>query len=821
MRRRRASAQPEAPAEQPVAAAPPWSEWSEVADRLDELADQPSDSVASFVRKVIDQTRSAVVLGCLARHPSAAGSVRAWLDGADEDALRERATAGEPLAGAVSAAARLLLPPGAADTLNEAVERLLPSMTSQYFQVRDSFAGHRPVGGTGAQPARHRLVITEQFDDLDMVALLLPGCERATVLATADTYGQADFAGRTAWTGADEVRIEHIRSRITRYSAEYIGLHEATAAVAEQIAADVEKLPGLLRSDDRPFVAVDIADYLFFRALRYRAVELLLDDDGFDHIVIAVSAQTPFSEFLRSLAGIERLRSDPRVEFVSIAREEQPRSDFWRTLDAVLAPPAVAAALPKRLPVESTIRQFSALAPAQAPAIDAADGSWILLATADNSAYNPSTAACAVELAQEYPVRILHVGGSARNVKKSMAAQDGAGAIPLTAYANGPVRTSPLPELLRTHLQPQRAHLVSDANTPHARAAAFGLNASFEILVAVIIVPALLRAKVFEHRFATWKAADRLPSAVVLIPQRNPGVGAVSAVARRYGVPSVAAEPHIYVPEYSRYNKVAADYYGVLSEYFLDGAVRDFGMGDRDRVRVIGSPRLTAPAGYEPASAHAEARAAYADEHGFDFSRAPVHLVFFCQPSGWEHVAKLWQLVLDGVEKAGAHLFFKPHPEEAPARIRLYEDEVARRGLTDRVTRLGGTAGDAVAMADVVATAYSAAALDAAIRQTPVVCVAVGDTRYPVDTAAISGAEVCRSADELAALLDDHVRDPSAAHARAQAWIEREHQFIEGSGPPLRRLVADAIARGAAGLRNPEDVPRSLFTDGPHPVLQV
>jgi hypothetical protein len=378
-----------------------------------------------------------------------------------------------------------------------------------------------------------------------------------------------------------------------------------------------------------------------------------------------------------------------------------------------------------------------------------------------------------------------------------------------------------MPDLIRAHLQPRRAALVADAASTHGRAAAHGLHASFEVLVAVIIVPALLRAKVLEHRFASWRAESRLPAAAVLIPQRNPGVGAVAAVARRYGVPSVAAEPHVYVPEYSRYNKIAADYYGVLSEYFLEGAVHEFGMGSRERVRVIGSPRLTAPAGYQPEAAQERVRAQYAKRHGFDFTKTPVHLVFFCQPSGWEHVAKLWDLLLDGVERSGAHLFFKPHPEEAPARIQLYEAEVARRGLSDRVTRLGGDAGDAVALADVVATAYSAAALDAAIRQTPVVCVAVGDTRYPVDTAAISGAHVCRSADELAGYLSDYARDPSAAHARAQAWIEREHQFIEGSGPALRQLVADAIERGPEGLRSADEVPVSLFTDGPHPVLQV
>jgi hypothetical protein len=807
---------------EPVAEpAQPWADWNEVELRLDELADQSPESVAPFVDMVAAETQSPVVVACLARHPASADALRSWLEQADQAALRERAATGELLAGALAGAARLLLSAVAADAVDDAVETTVPSLSTQYFQVRDGVAGHRAAGTAGPRRVKHRLIIAEQFDDPHMVALLLPGCERATLISTLDTYGRADFSDRTSWTGSGDVTIEHIRSRITRYSAEYIGLHEATARVAEQLAAELEEIPGLLRSDDRPFVAVDIADFLFFRALRYRAIEVLLDDPSIDHVVVALAAQTPFSEFLRGLSGIERIRTDPRVEFVSIARDEQPRTEFWRALDAILAPPAIAPNASTRLSVDAVVRQFSSLAATRDMAVDGMDQAWVLLATADNSAYNPSTAVCAVELAHDHPVRVLHMSGSAKNVTKALKPLVGAADVQITAYEGAPVRDSPMPDLVRAHLQSVRAALMSRAAAPHDRAAAGGLHASFEILVAVVIVPALLRAKVLEHRFATWRDASRLPDAVVLIPQRSPSVGAVSAVARRYGVPSVAAEPHVYVPEYSRYNKVAADYYGVLSAYFLDGAVDDFGMGSSDRVRVIGSPRLTAPAGYEPATAHVQARAAYAAEHGFDFMKAPVHLVFFCQPSGWEHVAKLWDLLLDGVEQSGAHLFFKPHPEEAPARIRLYEDAVARRGLSERVTPLGGDAGEAVALADVVATAYSAAALDAAIRQTPVVCVAVGDTQYPVDTAAISGADVCRSADELAAYLTDFARDPSAAQARAQAWIEREHQFIEGSGPALRQLVADAIARGPEGLRRPDEVPSSLFTDGPHPVLQV
>ena len=175
------------------------------------------------------------------------------------------------------------------------------------------------------------------------------------------------------------------------------------------------------------------------------------------------------------------------------------------------------------------------------------------------------------------------------------------------------------------------------------------MHASFEILVAVIVVPALLRAKVLEHRFATWRDESRLPAAVVLIPQRNPGVGAVAAVARRYGIPSVAAEPHVYVPEYSRYNKVppttTASCPSTSSTVPSTTSAWAVVTASASSVHLASRPRRV-----RAAAAHEQGPRQVRERHGFDFTKAPVHLVFFCQPSGWEHVAKLWDLLLDGVE---------------------------------------------------------------------------------------------------------------------------------------------------------------------------
>lgn len=806
--------------------AAPWTAWHDVEQRLDELADAPRQTLTDFVDEVLEATRAPVVVTALARHPGSAATVRAWLRdlvSGEPAELRARVAFGETFAAAMSAAARLLLPPEEAQAAVEAVEAHLSRMSSHYFQFLDASAGHRPAGAASTPGAsvRHRLIIAEQLDDPRMVALLLPGCERATVLSTADLFGRADFADRAAWTGSGEVRIEHIRSRITRYSPEYIGLHLATVALAERLTCEIAGIPGLLHPDDRPFLALDVADFLFFRALRVHALELLLDDPDFDDVVVAVGEQSPASEFLRLLAGVDRIRTDPRVQIVSVGRTTSLRVAFWQVLDTIASPLVLQEPLALRYSMDTVVRRFAALAAARVVDVAPPDEPWVLLGTASKDAYIESTVTCAREIARDRPVRVLHMQNGATPADPALTALGNENGIRFSTCASDAVPGNPMVDAIRRFLQPRCARTLAAADTRFEHAAARALTVSLAPLCSGVVVPALLRAKVLEHGFASWRGQSRLPAAVVLIPQRPGDIGAIAAAARRTGVPSIAVEPHLYVPEYSRYTKVVTDYYGVLSTHLVEGAVKEFGLGDPERVRVIGSPRLVAPHGYDPAEAQRLARTAYTAEHGFDFSRAPTHLVFFCQPSGWKHVEPVWDLLLDAVEKSGTHLFYKVHPEEGPARIQQYENRAARRGLSRSVTRLGGDAADAVALADIAATSYSTAALDAAIRAKPVVGVAPGGRSYPVEVAAIAGARVATTADELAAYLDEFAVDPTPMQRDARAWLEREHQFVDGPGAALRQFVADVIERGTAGIRTPEQLPESLFTDGPHPVFQV
>jgi hypothetical protein len=809
-------------------------DWRDVRQRLGRLSAIEHGTKDQFVLDCLNRTDDPATVVGLSRHPASSTCTTAWLaraaEGLDE-AIARRLRRSHVLAGAVLGAGDRLLAPGRAADLTTWVTDLHDVPDSRLFQVRDS-TGLRPTtlrserdgelgAGEPARPSRHRLVIAEHFYDPEDIALLLPGAEQITLLATSDTFGTADLLAYEAWPGVGRVTVEHTRSRISRFSREYIDLHEATVTVAERVVAHVAELPGLLEPHDVSVLTVEVADFLFFQALKVRAIEALLADCGFDHIVVTVDRHQPGDEYIQLLAGVVGLADDPRVEILSTSRSSQVRARFWRLADEIAAPTAHTYTPKRQLPHDLVVRKFAEFATElgrslQSPA--RSGRSLVQVVTADVAAYNTSTNAYVSELAREFDVRVLQVGAESMQPMEGLVGRAGRDyAFDTIAVPSGPCR--PLAQILLRRLR-QDQFARTPPGSADERAVEWALRSTLPRLSLQALGVPLARIKAIASWMHDAQEKGTLPDAIILTPQRSPAVGSIAPAARRFGVPTIAIEPHIQDANYCRYLKISADYYGVMSDYFRQRAADGFGI-ELSRSRTIGSPRQVAPAGYDPRREQQLRRQQFEAETGVEMADGRITLVFFCQPSDWGHVSTVWGSILHAARATGSRVLLKTHPEETVSRAAAYVEQAAAAGMADRVVLLDVDAPTAVALADLVLTAYSTAAIDAAVRQRPVISVTEGDARYPVDLEAMVGASLVTSVDELIDVIEQYRSDPDGFECRARSLIERETQFVEGPGDRLRTFVREVVSIGAAGVRRPSEVPRSLFLDGPHSVFPV
>lgn len=800
-----------------------------VRDRIEGLYESHPGRLDEFVIMSIEQTDDPMVVINLAQHMLTRARVREWLTSAAEGdltSLAERSVVSRLLGAAFVGAAKMLLDASASEQLASAIEDLYQIPDPRFYQFVDSLGlqmapGWQPTPAPPRQPCRHRLVIVEHVKDAESVALLLPDAEHTTVLATSDTFGRADFSKYESWPRVGEVSVEHIRSRITRFSQQYIDLHEATARVAERVVEEISSIEGLFCEDVRPHIELSVADAIFFHALRVRAIEELLADRSIDQIVLAFEDVGRSHSFRRLISSVGGLLEDNRVELCSLSRSAPERARFWALIDALSAPVTPERSRPyARVPEPLVVRKLEqdaeriaeSLKPEPDP--DRETLPTVLVVTSGTAAYNEATAGYIRSLQSEYQTRVLCIGGVVGPLRGALEEIDPVSFDFVTPFGK---RFGPLADTLTPRLQ----GLSAEGLTSVAESAALHActDTARQILVNAV-GPTVLTAKALHHWMDDARHDGNLPAAIVLSPQRTAMVGVAAPVARRFGVPSLAVEPHGQDANYSRYIKVGTDYYGAMCDYFRAQTAKSFGISP-DRVRTVGSPRQVAPIDYDPLEEQRTARNEYSDLTGYEFVSNTRYLVFFCQPASWEHVSRVWENILRSAAEHDCVVLLKTHPEESVSRVQQYMSHAAALGLADIVVLLESDAATAIALGDLVLTAFSTGAVDAVIRQKPVVCVTDGDVRYPVDLPAMLDTPLARSAEELSEIVAAFRDRPDVFIERARAILEREPHFVKGPGPGLRRFVGDIIAAGESGTRDPEVLPSSLFLDGPHPWFQV
>lgn len=813
-----------------------WSEpahylgWPKIENYLMLLNSTHPEIVPHFVTLAFEKSLNPAITYGLASHPFARAHVQNFLE---RERLKQNPKVTRNIGLSEGYAAGFLVATAltgddaaiehAYARMAEKKSRRFSDLVKSFGQRMETSAAETMVMGLSRnglrQAVRHRLIISENCTAPKDFLPLLSGAEKVTVIGLNDTFGKGDFAWLSDYPSVGQVKVEHIRSRITRFCSEYVDLHLKTKEAAKKICDEGEVFRPLMQEDERPYLEVVIADYLFFQALKIVALGKLLKDNDFDHIVIATRKHQRASSFLALLSGVEGLDEDERVEMIAISDRSIDRQRARECFKAVKEGPRPVT--PTEIPVTpEMLADFDEIAQNATTHLkdgDAnADKSRVLFFTTNNSAYNKSNGRYIVALADNYDCNILFYSRNANELSNALTREDG-------SRVDAPI------QFLRADFKDGvggvesniRRHLVKFANAqPKGDIVACAVKCQPQRLAGSVIQSHLLHCRAMNIWFDRMDAAQNLPRLAIVSPARVEHLAAIFAIARRHGVPSLALEAHGLNANYSRYIKIMADYYGVISTLFKKEAVTGFGI-PADRVSIVGTPRIIAPKQRDFDPEMVQARAGITENVGFDFSSYRGVLTFFGQPSGWEHVEKIWRSILTAAGENNAAIILKPHPEETASRVDLYMGIAEEMGQKARVGLVFGNPDQAIKASDIVLTAYSAAALDAAVLRVPVICVTEGDKNYPVDQHLIVGAPLVRSARELSEKLSDYFAAPEVWRENAERFLVNEPQFAEGPDQRLRELVAQIIEENPYGPRTENDLPKDIFLDPPHPTFSV
>ncbi|WP_146188821.1 hypothetical protein [Albidovulum aquaemixtae] len=819
--------------------------WEDVQRRVFFLHGRRRSDLDQFVELAFSRSSDFVVWTGLARSSltkERAAAVLCALDPEADAGLARRIRTSHVSAAAVVGAGAICLDEGQMQRLARAVEALLPWQTEGYSAAIDSLGARldqpprdaclRSLPESGFRSRkRHCLIVASTLRDTQNLSLFFGGAEEVTLYSLSDLYGKADFAGEPLHCDRDlPINVENARSRVTRFSAEYHALHQETRDQAKRIYDDlamtgegVDWLP----PDTRIFAEMNLADRLFFPSLTLAALRRLIVDPEFDHIVIALGSRIEDRDFCAMLAGLDELTTDPRVEVVSTAKSvserltfaprlaelrngsmELPDSGYWGP------PPSVYAG------------QFhDVIRDATAPIVEwSRDGrTRVLFLCAATSAYNDSTAAYLDALLKRFETRMGFAGSNPLPVLNEMGAP---GEIAATEIYRLQTSISKSQELrlvgIKAWLDGLLRRVVREMIQDGRRSIPVHLLA---VRRAYFVREALISFMVEAHSIDRWfskmSAADALPEVVVMSPYRDMFVANAVAAARRYSVRSIALEPHGLNANYCRYATIHSDFCGVITEAFRREAASGFGI-PLERCRTVGSPRLTAPESYEMQARTEAARQAASRDYGYSFQDGRLVLAFFSQPTNWNQLGKVWRILLEGSAEQDVQIFLKAHPEEAPSRALRYLEIAADLGLGDRVEIWKGNAKEAIECADIVLAAYSATVVEAASLRRPVICLAPEGVDYPLEQHRIVGAPLLRNPAELARMLSEFVKDPSAMRAEAAQFVTQEQQIMEGIDVSLARLVQEIVDMPAGqAIRDQSDLPESCFLAGPHRPFQV
>lgn len=675
-------------------------------------------------------------------------------------------------------------------------------------------------------PARNRLLALDPGTSMATICALAQGAQKVTVMVFGDLFGKIDFDTLRAALPGTQITVEHGRTRTDRFTPRYHALHRGAAAAADALIAEAAGLigrlapPGVAAQALLPTLALEVADLIFFAALRADGVLTAMRDPAFDDIILCFGREWRFYRLAFADPG---LAADPRVRACCRALEQGVRRRHFQRLADVRAvaqssgrhstPPVCNAQ--KLTRDERLVADYLAKVgrPGRTGGRYAPDAAPIALVSGQERAYVADVAAMAVALHRTFNVDVVWARGGrvTQFADRLRDSAEMAGATARPGLVRGDAGAAPrtVATAFANLLKAPFADAVASAETWSADDAAIRMAIRSEVdgPLSAVMLAALTRLR----KGAALLRAHRY-RAIAICPARSSANLQFAALARLMNTPSIAIEPHCLNASYCRYAAIPMDAAVVPLDYFALEYGRFFGM-PRARCHAIGSPRIHPPPGYDSAAARRCARARL----GFSDDDPPI-ILLPTQPMPEAFALPVWRMIVRAAQSLDrpVQVLLKLHPEEGAARQARYEAIAEAEGASALCRVVDADIKDLIAASAVVVVCYSTTALEAAALDRPVIVAGNPATAYPVPYDEILGAPLCMTPEEMAAAMRDALADGADTRARMTAFrAANPYIFDQGYHDRLAGTIRLLIAQGPAAIRPLESLPRDPFVTAP------
>ncbi|MCL2330054.1 MAG: hypothetical protein FWC56_02000 [Phycisphaerae bacterium] len=687
-------------------------------------------------------------------------------------------------------------------------------------------------------PCKNRLIIMDEILSPETIRNLANGAEKLTLLQYKDLYGNINLDTIQAILPSCPITVEHARSRVDRFHQRYFELHQKTLEAAKTLTQDfIQKTPWLkeyvpgsknLNQD----LTLELADKLFFKALRLESVYQAALDPSFDSVVVSFGEGF---ELYRLFFSDTTLWQDSRImgccrsskmktvrRYASRISEMQRRARVGSThpiLERIASQKERGRAGFGQSPPPQVSRylKIASEVPACTRPSHLSDHQTVAFITQDGRAYGSVAIQMATHLHARFNVDIIFTHGSANELHHALASaqndpylkHEEKGRLPGSLKWRAAISSETASKAFSSQFDVSLGNTIQELLWKNWQD--HSVSSAIDFLLSEGLSQSILSVLATSCAIAALLQRERY-AAIVISPIRTPRNIQFATLAREAGIPTIAVEPHCLNAAYCRYGTVPTDYAAVYSDYYAQEYDRYFGI-PKDRCYSFGSPRVLRPIGYDPIASRQNAR----QQIGLHAGDPPV-IAVPTQPMPADHILVVWRMIIRAAKSLymPVRILLKPHPEEGPGHVERYRQIIEEENAANFCFVINADIKDLVIASDLVLTAYSVTALEAVVLERNVAIVGKTGVAYPMEYDKILGIPFCTTVEEIRDTIIEAMSLGRNARSGAKDFIAANPHLLDNSTfDCLAGILEDVIAKGSGGIRRHEDLPSSLFVTAP------